>query len=218
VLGTQPASASILESYIRSKLDKEIRKIEKALDKAKSAEEREILQEKLEILKKERQEETIVPDVTERVTVFARDKEGYLCILNYQILGYYKEMAQNFLKAGFKNKFSKYVDVRATLDSRYRECYLMRNGERLNNADYLLERPLRAYTPSGYIVSIVASEAVEPPVELEFYTVVLGEKSLHGITDKVLKELLELGREKGGISQWRTAGYGKFEVVEFRKV
>jgi len=218
VLGSQPASQSILENYIKSKLEKEIKQIEKALKKAKKEEEILALQEKLEILQKERQEETLLPEVSNRVTVFPRDKEGYICFLNYHFLGYFKEMSLHFLKSGFKNKFSRYVDIRATLDGRYRECYLLRNGKKIKEADYLLERPLRAYTNAGYIISIIASEALEPPLETEFYIVVLGNVSLHGITAKILKELLELGKEKGGISQWRNVGYGKFEVLEFEQV
>jgi len=218
VLGSQPADVSLWERYVRAKLDKEIERIEKALKNAKTQEEAEALQEKLDRLMKERGEECILPEVERKMTVFYRDAEGYLCLMNYQVLGYLKEMANNFLKSGFKNKFSKYVDVRANLDGRYRECYLIRNGERIKEPDGVLERPLRAMTASGYIVSISVSEIVNPPVETEFYIVVLGNKSLHGIDENVLRMLLELGKEKGGISQWRGAGYGRFEVIEFKKV
>jgi len=220
-LGLSPASAELYEKYIKNKIYKEIEKIEKALNRKKlTEEEREALEIRLERLKKEADEEANIPELEERLTVFPRDKEGYLCFWNYQILGFFKEVAHNFFKNGLKNKFSRYCDVWGNLkEKKYREVYLTRNGEKLTQSDSLFERPLRAITPSGqYIVSLAVSEMLEPPVEMEFYLKVYGDKRLHGIDEALIKDILELGREINGISQWRTAGFGKFETVLFKKV
>lgn len=207
-----------MQNYIKSKLVKEIEKLEKALSKAKDPEEITAIEEKLAALNRDLGSQTVLPDATDRITVFARSPEGYLCLLNYQILGYYKETAQNFLESGMKNKFSRYVDVRATMGTRYREVYLLRDDKPLTEPDGILERPLRAFVSGQYIVSIAGSEMVKPPVTIEFYTVVLGPKQKHGITLDTIRTLLEIGREKGGISQWRNAGFGKFELIELKQL
>ncbi len=106
-LGLSPASAELYEKYIKNKIYKEIEKIEKALNRKKlTEEEREALEIRLERLKKEADEEANIPELEERLTVFPRDKEGYLCFWNYQILGFFKEVSHNFFKNGLKNKFS----------------------------------------------------------------------------------------------------------------
>jgi NifU-like protein involved in Fe-S cluster formation len=78
-LGLSPASAELYEKYIKSKIYKEIEKIEKALNRKKlTEEEREALEIRLERLKKEADEEANIPELEERLTVFPRDKEGCL--------------------------------------------------------------------------------------------------------------------------------------------
>jgi len=217
ILGSLPAKENLLESYIKTKLIKEIEKLEKALERTTSEEKRLALQEKLNSLLQEQEATTYLPDVANMLTVFPRDPQGNLCILNYHVLGYFKEMAGSFLKEGFRQKFSRYTDVKASLNGRYRECLLMRNGQPITQADAVLERSLRAWVRNQYIVSIVASEYLAPPIETEFFLIVLGDTKLHNITEDIIKYLLEIGEEKG-IGQWRNAGYGKFKVVEFKKV
>jgi hypothetical protein len=220
VLGLSPASGEVYEKYIKSKIQKEIEKIERALNRKRlTEEEKEALEEKLKRLKKEQNEEPSLPELEQRLTVFPRDREGNLCLLNYQILGFFKETAHTFFKNGLKNKFSRYGDVWGDLnEGRYREVYFLRNGEKINQVDGLLERPLRAITPSGqYIVSLSISEILNPPLEMKFYLRIYGDKRFHGIDEKLIREILEYGEAKGGLGQWRTAGYGKFSVLEFRK-
>ena len=216
-LGLSPSNSEVYQRYVKKRLYEEIEKLEKMLRKKKlTDEEREILERRLERLRADSEVEEFMPEVSDRLSVFARDREGYLIFKNYQILGYFKEIANNFYKGGLRNKISKYVDIYGDIvKDIYREVYFERDGERLTQPDDLLERPLRAYTPSGYVVSIVISEVLRPPLEVQFDIKVVGSKSLHDITGDLLREMLEYGKEISGLSQWRTAGWGKFEVKEF---
>lgn len=218
VLGSQPGKASLVERYIRSKLHNEIEKLERKIQKTKDYDERKILEEKLALLQRDADEESPQVEAEDRLTVFPRSPEGFICLLNYQILGFFKEVANNYLEAGMKNKFSRYADVRASLNGNYRFCLFIREGRTLTEPDMILERPLRAFAGGQYIVSITASEVLQPPIEVEFYLVILGPAQKHNITEKLIKTCLEIGREKGGISQWRNAGFGKFETIHFTKI
>lgn len=218
VLGSQPGKASLVERYIRSKLHNEIEKLEKKIQKTKDYDERKILEEKLALLQRDADEEPLHIDAEDRLTVFPRSPEGFLSLLNYQILGFFKETANSYIESGMKNKFSRYADVRASLNGNYRFCLFKREGKPITEPDFILERPLRAFAGGQYIVSIIASETLQPPIEVEFYLVVLGNVQKHNITEKLIKTCLEVGREKGGISQWRNAGFGKFETVFLKKL
>ncbi len=136
-------------------------------------------------------------------------------MLNYQILGFLKEKASDFLGRGWKNKINKYIDVRASLDGNFRTILLKRNNEPVKQPDGIYERPLRALVMGKqYVVSIATSEILNPPLWCEFYVIILGNE----IEKEVIYELFKIGKEKAGISQWRNAGYGRFELTEFKEL
>jgi len=84
--------------------------------------------------------------------------------------------------------------------------YLDRDGKRIQMADGLLERPLRAETPTGSRVSIAVSEELVLPIGCNFRIDVLAGCR---IARDQFKHLLDYGRFQG-ISQWRGSGHGRF--------
>ncbi len=213
LLGSLPASEELLEKYIKSKALKELQKLEKQLARAKEPEEAYALEEKIEELQEAIGEDAPLPDAEDRLTVFARDEGGSICLLGYQITGMLKEVAQNFSDVkGLKNAISRYVSVKERFIPLYEDEEMTRP---LRHPDKILERPLRAFTPQGFIVSIARSELIEEPVYFKFtLQVVKTPKTPFTIED--MKTLLEVGGEYVGLLQWRSAGYGRFKVLDFK--
>jgi hypothetical protein len=58
---------------------------------------------------------------------------------------------------------------------------------------------------------------LEPPVRIEFDLEVWGSGELHPFTEEKVLELLVIAGQQEGLLQWRNAGFGRFEVVEFAK-
>jgi hypothetical protein len=230
LLGSQPANFSVFKDYLYAKIEKELRKIEKEIERALKkfgdsldldhplVQKREELVQKLKKLEEEGPQLT---DIDEKgLTVFPRDEETgkFLVIYNYQILGCLKQTAHDFFSKkirGARNLITRYFAVKP------REILLKdgETGEPLTPGDvYIKERPLRAYTPAGYVVSIARSEALEPPVRIEFALEVWGAGELHPFTEEKVLELLVIAGEQEGLLQWRNAGFGRFEVLEFLKL
>ena len=69
-----------------------------------------------------------------------------------------------------------------------------------------LERPLRAMTPKGPIVSLARSDTVAAGTVLECELLLLDHKE---IKEQTLRDLLDYGALKG-LGQWRNADYGQF--------
>lgn len=213
LLGSLPASEELLEKYIKSKALKELQKLEKQLARVKEPEEAYALEQKIEELQEAVGEDTpILPTAEDRLTVFARDEEGNICLLGYQITGMLKETAQNFSDAkGLKNAISRYVSVKGFI-TLYEDESMTKP---LKNPDRILERPLRAFTPQGFIVSIARSELVEEPAYFRF-TLQVARTPKTPFTTEDIKALLEAGGEHTGLLQWRSAGYGRFSVLDFK--
>lgn len=76
------------------------------------------------------------------------------------------------------------------------------------------ERPLRADTPQGPRVTVVASEAAQAGTTMEFEVLC---QAPDVIGEKLLREWLGNG-EFFGLGQWRSGGYGRFVVESFEEV
>ncbi len=228
LLGSQPANLSIYKDYLYAKLEKELKKIEKEIERALKKlggclePDHPLTQKREEILRKLKklEEGVALTDIDERgLTIFPRDEETgkFLIVYNYQILGCLKQTAHDFFSKkirGARNLITRYFAVKP------REILLKdgETGEPLTPGDvYIKERPLRAYTPAGYVVSIARSEALEPPVRIEFDLEIWGAGELHPFTEEKVLELLVIAGQQEGLLQWRNAGFGRFEVVEFAK-
>ena len=224
ILGSAPANKQFYEKYLLSKLLKEIDKTKKKIAKAKTEEERRILQDLLENLEAEVAE---IPEVEDnedsRLTVFYRaNYEDFLVpvIRGHQILGFFKHGMNAFKDVfGVKNpreKVSRYVRVRPFNIFIYEKELSPENL--VDDVDGILERPLRALTPQGERISVVKSEFIKSNQDkiIQFEVILFKNKD---ITFDMLETLMREYGKFNGISQWRNTGfYGSFEVLEVREL
>ena len=209
ILGSQP-NTDIAKEYLAAAAKKELKKLERRLNaRSTTAEEQEVIVERIEEIQQDLESIYGNKEVEEerKITVFPK-QNGILGIYHYHILGLLKEVGHNFLKErGLKNKISRYVRVQPKF------IPFLRNGEYIIEPDGIFSRPIRAITPAGAIVSIVSSEKIDPPAELNFQIIVA---KIDNISTKKIKEILEIGEEWGGLLQWRTAGYGSYKIKEIK--
>lgn len=139
-------------------------------------------------------------------TTFPAEDDGDIYLFNYQILGWLKERAlehaANLGIPALRSKIQRYVYIVP------RKIYLGLNQDDL---DYL-ERPLRASTRYGDVVSIIRSDVVPAGTRISFEMHVLNNKA--GVDDRLLWNLLRMGIYRG-LLQWRNAGHGRFAVEQF---
>lgn len=167
-------------------------------------------------------------------TVFARTPEGNPGVEDYVLKGAFKELASivcerdraklGFLKskqftASLLNRHMFIEFPGATDDSispfwANKECTEVRDIERNSEGKGdNCSRSLRANTPQGPIVSIVASERVTPEVYVRFNVL----SFIDDVDLKALERVLDVGRYFG-CSQWRSAGKGRFTIERLEEV
>lgn len=185
ILGSQSANPAVRTQYIISKAPDEERK---------------------------REEEALGPRWDEDVghTVFLRDDQDRLIIMEHALKGYFKgalsALKQQSGVASEKSKVDKYVFIAP------RRILLTREGKPLREEDDVFERPLRAQTMQGERVTLVSSELVEDPWELAFELTLIPNRASAksaSLTWDVLETALEYGA-LCGIGQFRNGGYGRF--------
>lgn len=160
-------------------------------------------------------EEEYLPDLIEKGTTIFYRLNDQPAVMNYQLLGFLKEAGkvQNGKagaatgSSGVKNLRSK-VGSQIFISPRIVPLNLPEGGE----MDYL-ERPLRADTPRGQIVSLARSEMLPEGTWFK-----VGLEVLSGeISQAVLEDLLDYGFYRG-LGQWRNSGaFGTFRY-ELRRV
>ncbi|OWK46598.1 hypothetical protein FRUB_00297 [Fimbriiglobus ruber] len=137
-------------------------------------------------------------------TGFMRDDEGHF-IYNYAVKGFLCESARTLKQFGamkqLKDKFKRSV-------------FVWPRRIRLPDPTEVLERPLRAETPLGPRVALTRSDVLKAGTVIEFELEVL---DVLGVTEACVREVLSYGKFIG-LGQWRTGGYGAFEVVEFVEI
>jgi hypothetical protein len=154
-------------------------------------------------------EEQYLPDLIDKgTTIFYRKDDGP-AVMNYQILGFLKEAGKvqnGKVAGGVKNLRSK-VGSQIFVSPRIIPLNLPEGGE----MDYL-ERPLRADTPRGQIVSLARSEMLPEGTWFKCSLEILSGE----LTEEVLRDLLDYGYYRG-LGQWRNSGaFGTFRY-ELRK-
>lgn len=135
-------------------------------------------------------------------TGFHTDDKGVF-LYDYQVMGFLKESA-NIMKSqlGIAN-------LRAKVEM---YCYVQPRRLYLNGSlGDPLERPLRAMTAQGPRVTLVRSDTMPEGTTVGFRILLLDNKE---VTPDVLQELLAFGALRG-FGQWRTGGFGRFEVLQF---
>jgi DNA topoisomerase VI subunit B len=147
-----------------------------------------------------------VQDIEEKGwTGFHTDEDGPF-LYDYAIKGYLCEAARTVKEHGsikqLHDKFKRYVFVKP------------RRIRLPKIADKPLERPLRAMTAQGPRVTVTRSDVVEAGADITFELVVFNGG---GITLPVITDVLSYG-ELMGLGQWRSGGYGRFEIVSISQV
>lgn len=184
ILGSSPASRAVRTEFIASKAPRP-----------------ELVEEESEL----------GPDWdTHGLTVFIRDDEDQLCLMDYQIKGFLKETLltlKNQLKLVAPKKK---IDNLLFIEPRY--IPILKDGEPVIDEDDVLERPLLASTAMGTRVTLAGSELIEAPWEITVtMTLLPGEDTVKGkaMTWDTIETALDYGRLKG-LAQWRNASYGRF--------
>lgn len=184
LLGTQPASVALRTEYVASKAPA----VETAMEEAE-----------------------LGPNLEERgLTIFNRDAEDRLCLMSYQIKGFFKSALLTLRgQLGLVAPKSK-VDQLLFVEPRF--IPLTRDGEILRDEDSVNERPLRAQTAQGERVTLVGSEQVDDPWQIEIGLTLFpsGESKKGKALDwEAVEAALDYGAFHG-LGQWRNADYGRF--------
>jgi len=140
----------------------------------------------------------IIEEEERGITGFFRDENNYIYFMDYQIRGFIKKAA-NTLKdivniKALKSKISSFLFVFP------RKVFIQKE------IDGQLERPLRGMTAKGERISLAASEMVKEGVTILIEIHLLPHKELSW---DIIEQLFDYGVYEG-ISQWRSASYGRF--------
>lgn len=153
-------------------------------------------------------------------TCFFRNPEtGEVCIGSHMILGFLKASGESIAKTlpkknGTVLQSATYTNgiinqhVKITPDLIDASNDIVRDS--WNNPVYL-QRSLRAMTAQGPRISLAKSEQLPKDTTFQFEINVLKNSPL---TEEHITTMLSYGQIKG-LGQWRNAGHGSFEVVEF---
>lgn len=148
-------------------------------------------------------------------TGFLRDDHG-LYLSSHMILGYLKnagEVLRGQVRITKEKKDGASVTepmkgVRSKIDK-----YLFISPKKLyfggHLPDGVNERPIRTMTPQGPRVALIRSDSVSSGVELTFDLELLDQREL---TWDHIDFFFQYARLQG-LGQWRSGGYGRFEVV-----
>lgn len=130
-------------------------------------------------------------------------------LYNYAIRGFLCEAARTVKQFGalkqLQDKFKRF-------------CFVTPRRIRLPSPEAdkpfaVLERPLRAMTAQGPRVTVTRSDVIPAGTRIKFKLEVL-EGS--GITKGCIEKVLSYGKYMG-LGQWRSGGYGQFEVVKLEE-
>lgn len=176
LLGTTPANKQLLTDFVASKAPDADRADEEA---ARSA------------------------DGEKGLTVFPRDGEGRPMVWDYQIKGMFKDSCGMLARVKGKTESAGIKAYKKVIDGL---IFIAPREIAIDSPEppTILERPLRAMTPQGERVSLVASEAVPEGASIEF-TISLMDDEL----EDAVREWLDYGALRG-LGQWRNSGKGRY--------
>lgn len=147
------------------------------------------------------------------MTVFPRDPDGRPIFYDYQIKGFFKDSCGMLSRIGGKtetgkkkavNESGRITAYKKTIDGLIfvepRMIPIVFDGE-IGDC----QRPLRAQTAQGELVSLTNSEEIPAGATCEFSIVLLDESH-----EKAVLEWMDYGSLRG-IGQWRNSGKGRFD-------
>lgn len=206
VLGTVPTDSMNYEQFIKPKanvlMSEEEIKVLPTYHSAADMRRRAAADAKRAKGKHEDDDEDDDTGISKPQTSFFRDAHGPF-LMNYQVLGHLKEQG-NLLKEQLQIKqLRKKVEL---------YCYVAPRRIYFNqDVAGEITRPLRAETMQGPRVTLATSDVIARGARLTFGVNLLRNTQMDGET---LRTLLEFGQFRG-LGQWRTAGWGLYELVEF---
>ncbi len=211
ILGTVPTDSANYEQFIKPKAnglmsEEEIKVLPQyhdAADMRRRAKADEIRAKRREDEDDEDDEDDEKPIKPQ--TSFFRDSQGPF-LMNYQLLGHLKEQG-NLLKDQLNIKALRHkVELFCYVYPRRIYFGVEVAGE--------LTRPLRAETRMGPRVTLATSDVIDRGAVMRFQVHVLRNKVMDGDT---VRELLDFGQRRG-LGQWRGAGFGVYELIEFEPI
>lgn len=184
LLGTKAANKDVFADFIASKApDDELRKQE--LDTAEHREEA-------------------------GTTVFHRHPDTHQLILwDYQLKGFLKEAADIMRQCQKEKKGSPWGNAKRKFDN-FVFVFPRMIPLGKEEADGVLERPLRAETMQGPRVTLARSETVAAGTSFECEIILMPDAP---VTESMVKVCLDYGKLKG-LGQWRNSGVGRFTWEE----
>ena len=192
LLGSQPADDKVFQTYVATKRPDK--------DKVEST-----------------NVEELIEGLEERgTTIFHRDDNGHLCLLDYQFKGFLKGRANAIRarKTAEEKKAQGWGAIKGKIDDHIfvfpRHILLLRNGEKIKEPERICERPLSAQTAQGDRICLSRSEVVGRGATFYVEIRVLGV-----VSKKQLLEILDDG-EYFALGSWRNSGKGQisYEVVD----
>ena len=202
MLGTAPSDPAVYTEFIASRKAKDL----KLSPEGAAAMTASVAAEEVALL-------PVIPEELDSkgITVFRKNETGLL-LLPYMVRGFLKEAALAVTKSyGVKSDIDTWVHVVEP------HIQLMRNGNPIEKADGLLERPLRAMTMQGPRVALSCSERVDAPCDFTYHIYLLPmaeKKKSNPVTLDLINSWLEFGIFSG-FGQWRSGGYGRFAGKAF---
>ena len=148
--------------------------------------------------------------IVDHLTVFARDKKHQMCVMGYQVKGFFKSAL--FALRGQINvtAYKSKVDQLLFVEPRF--IPLKRENNSIMAEDSINERPLRTETPKGERMALSASEQVDDPWYIDIEISMLPSKG-SAKSEPLTWEIVEMALDYGayhGLGQWRNADYGRF--------
>ena len=157
------------------------------------------------------EEDQIMASLDEKgLTVFTRNDKDELCMMGYQIKGFFKGALKAIrVQANVAAAASK-VDTLLFVSPRY--IPIMRDGETIRDEDEVCERPLRGNRNGIEQIALAASEQIDDPWYIDIEIAMIPSKGT-AKSDAMTWETIETALDYGayhGLGQWRSADWGRF--------
>ena len=206
ILGTAPSPELLKRDFFKTIGKKALKNAKKQEEETEGLSTEAYTEEDYKVSKSSEEEKS--NEITQ-ITYFRKDNKG-IYLPNFMVKGFLKAAAQALKEQinlpNPRAKIDRYVFIFPN------KIYLYRNGSILKKHKDEYIRPIRAMTPKGERTSLVSSERIEAsednPVTTDKIRIVLIKNK--EINLKKLKKMLEYGLYSG-ISQWRSAGFGRFK-------
>jgi len=206
ILGTAPSPELLKRDFFKTIGKKALKDAKKLEEETEGLSTEAYTEEDYKVSKSS--EEGKNSEITQ-ITYFRKDNKG-IYLPNFMVKGFLKAAAQALKEQinlpNPRAKIDRYVFIFPN------KVYLYRNGKVLRKHKDEYIRPIRAMTPKGERTSLVSSERIEAsednPITTDEIRIVLIKNK--EINLKKLKKMLEYGFYSG-ISQFRSAGFGRFK-------